>query len=65
MNEYKLSPQAEDNYAEGVRRLQNTAIMLFGGYYEPKSTRDASLAQDICRLLDNRSIDCWKPLEEV
>lgn len=51
--------QPDDNYEEAILRLQNTAIMLFGGYYEPKSDRDVELAQEIGELLEKRQRLPW------
>lgn len=40
-----------DNYADALVRLRQAAAFLYGGHYEPKSTRDTKLADEIEALI--------------
>ena len=42
---------AKDNFDQAIERLYSLTVLLYGGYYEPKSDRDKELADEI--------IDIW------
>ena len=42
---------SSDNFEEAVARLLSLEVLLYGGYYEPKSERDYKLAQLITEVL--------------
>lgn len=37
----------EDNYEESLEKLYSLTVLLYGGYYEPKSERDKELADEL------------------
>lgn len=46
----------EDNFYKAVQQLKSLSVLLYGGYYEPKSDRDLQLAHDIEKLLVKHGI---------
>ena len=43
-----------DHYDDCIKQLYLMMVKLSGGYYEPRSERDANLARQIFNLLDNQ-----------
>lgn len=50
------SPATNDNYEEAVSTLNQTCIKLCGGYYEPKSIRDAQLSYLLFKFLEENKL---------
>lgn len=47
----------EDNYDEAIDKLYGLTVMLYGGYYEPKSDRDKELADDLHKIWMKHCVD--------
>ena len=41
----------QDNFDEAISKLNSITVLLYGGYYEPKSDRDLHLARRLDELL--------------
>lgn len=41
----------QDNFDEAISKLNSITVLLYGGYYEPKSDRDLALAKRLDQLL--------------
>lgn len=41
----------QDNFDEAVSKLKSITVLLYGGYYEPRSDRDLLLARRLDELL--------------
>lgn len=41
----------QDNFDEAMSKLNSITVLLYGGYYEPKSDRDLHLARRLDELL--------------
>ena len=39
-----------DNYEEALEKLYSLTVLLYGGYYEPKSDRDKELADELHQI---------------
>lgn len=52
-----------DNYDEALGKLYSLIILLYGGYYEPKSDRDKALADELNEIYMKRGVhpDCKFP----
>lgn len=61
MTDFK--PLPVDNYEEAITHLRGVAVMLYGGYYEPKSERDYSLASKITKLIADEGASCAKTIK--
>ena len=40
----------KDNFDQAIERLYSLTVLLYGGYYEPKSDRDKELADELHRI---------------
>lgn len=40
----------QDNYEEVLEKLYSLTVILYGGYYEPKSDRDKELADELHQI---------------
>ena len=38
---------AKDNFDQAIEMLYSLTVLLYGGYYEPKSERDKELADEL------------------
>lgn len=47
----------EDNYDEALEKLYSVALLLYGGYYEPKSDRDKALADELNAIWCKHCLD--------
>lgn len=43
----------KDNFDKAILMLNSIRILLYGGYYEPKSDRDLALAKRLDELLSD------------
>lgn len=41
---------AKDNFDQAIERLYGLTVLLYGGYYEPKSDRDKELADELHQI---------------
>lgn len=46
----------KDNFDEAISKLNSITVLLYGGYYEPKSERDLALARRIDELLKDAEV---------
>ena len=53
----------EDNYEEALEKLYSLTVLLYGGYYEPKSYRDKELADELNEIYMKYAVspDCKFP----
>jgi hypothetical protein len=50
----------QDNFDEAISKLNSITVLLYGGYYEPKSDRDLALARRVDELLkDAEASKVW------
>lgn len=52
----ELNMNDRDYYNSALSGLQYLSVMLYGGYYEPKSNRDLELARELHALLQQHKI---------
>lgn len=45
-----------DNFDEAMSKLNSITVLLYGGYYEPKSDRDIMLARRLLELISEAKI---------
>ena len=45
-----------DNFEEAISKLNSISVLLYGGYYEPKSDRDIMLAKRLLELISEAKI---------
>lgn len=45
-----------DNFEEAISKLNSVTVLLYGGYYEPKSDRDIMLAERLLELISEAKI---------
>ena len=41
---------AKDNFEQAIEMLYSLTVLLYGGYYEPKSDRDKNLLMNFIRF---------------
>lgn len=46
----------KDNFDEAMSKLNSITVLLYGGYYEPKSDRDIMLARRLTELISEAKI---------
>lgn len=46
----------QDNFDEAMLKLNSITVLLYGGYYEPKSDRDIMLARRLLELISEAKI---------
>lgn len=42
----------KDNFDKAIEDIYRVCVMLYGGYYEPKSNRDIELADKLHKILE-------------
>ena len=54
---------AKDNFDQAIERLYGLTVLLYGGYYEPKSERDKELADELNAIYMKHAVspDCQFP----
>lgn len=48
---------AKDNFEQAIEMLYSLTVLLYGGYYEPKSDRDKELADEIRDIWMKHCVD--------
>ena len=50
----------KDNFDEAILKLNFISVLLYGGYYEPKSDRDIMLAKRLLELISEAKFGILK-----
>lgn len=55
----------QDNYDEALERLYSLTVLLYGGYYEPKSDRDKELADELNAIYMKHAVGHTHPFAGI